>query len=195
MCHSTIVNHCFFMGTHKEFWGRGTEPLRKTWEATIERCCPSSKNICRKAYKDSLKQYFVKRFECLCPLLICPHSSPPPLRFFFFSGQAILGEYFSTKYTHTTEMKNTTRTHVATCCGAGIDATNAHFSVTEQSEGPMDTVASNGILNIQWYSIIESLGLYTGRLLGSGSYVRYDWLRWVCREVILRVRERLLGLI
>ena len=48
--------------SHKEFWGRGTEPFRKHEQPPVKDCrvpsCPSSKNICRKAYKNSFQTVF-----------------------------------------------------------------------------------------------------------------------------------------
>ena len=51
--------------------------------------CHFSKNIRRKAYKDSFQTVFYEAILCLCPLLKCPHSPPHS---FFFSDQAILEE-------------------------------------------------------------------------------------------------------
>ena len=75
--------------SYKEFWRRGTEPFRKHEQPPVKDGrvpgCPSSKNIRRKAYKDSFQTVF---YEAI-PLLKCPHS---PLHFVFFSDQTILEE-------------------------------------------------------------------------------------------------------
>ena len=50
----------------------------KTFECLI---APSPKTYVVKHTKIRFKQYSVKRFKCLCPLLKCPHSSQ---HFYFF---------------------------------------------------------------------------------------------------------------
>ena len=79
--------------SHKEFWGRGTELFRKHEQPPVKDVrvpgCPSSKNIRRKAYKDSFQTVFYEAIRVSVSVFKMTALTP---HFFFLSDQAILEE-------------------------------------------------------------------------------------------------------
>ena len=69
--------------SHKEFWGRGTEPFRKHEQPPVKDVrvpgCPFSKNVRRKAYKDSFQTVFYEAIQVSVSVVKMPTLTPPPL--------------------------------------------------------------------------------------------------------------------
>ena len=87
---SWVLIHDF---SQKEFWGKGREPFRKHEQPPVKDVrvpgWPSSKNIRRKAYKDSFQTVFYEAIRVSVSVVKMPALTPT---LFFFSDQAVLEE-------------------------------------------------------------------------------------------------------